>query len=207
MSTGLPSCLPLQGSTFCSQYAQYNINNLFGQSLTLPVANPTVSEFDSYMATSFSTTQNFATTIKTVLECPESTYNASNSRYFQSVYCALIVDASTKTFRCNENLPPPPLCKSTFDTFYNQFVRDIADPTNNGTTNKDVCNSTVPINTNQNILLSYITFSRSVAPDDNNCVKGSSIDLKQCGFPSIEDATAYCRTNQNDNCCKSDALG
>ncbi|KAJ3394634.1 hypothetical protein HDU92_006739 [Lobulomyces angularis] len=191
-------CLSLSGSRFCPQYSEFNVATAFAT----PKLNPTIEDFDNYINNTFSTNKFFSNSVKTFLNCADSNYTSENLRYLVSVNCALIVDTSAS---CNPTIKPLPLCKSVMSLFFTKFTQDLAAPNDPTSINPNVCK--FDGSNSRNLLQTYSILFNNSALSDIACTPGTSIELLQCGFSNVSDATEYCKINSNELCCKSTVFG
>lgn len=187
----MSQCISLQSSRVCPEYAQYSIG----------AANApfnTTATFDAWFTTNFGTAAGFAAYTKAVQKCDaSSTYTAAQMRYVQSVQCYFLVDAASEN-GCANGQTPTPMCRGTVQTFSQQYTTDLGP----GSTS---CTSASPPTSNPVNYFQILT--QKSLNDTATCVPGLDVEIKQCGFYTLDAAKTFCAANPKEPCCSSSTLG
>ncbi len=179
------ACLPLKGTTVCPLWDSYSVWS--------PIK--TVAEFDAYVGDSLPTSPKGIEFWKSQLVCPG--FAGGEVPYFQSTWCASMVDVATVRFGCNKNLTATPrkaLCRSAVSQLTTAVTRLIG---SSACTNGTAAAAARLNGTIQREVLAY-----AANTTETNCQKFDNA----CGYSNFTLATAFCDANNKTAagaCCAS----
>lgn len=190
------TCLSLQGSTTCGAFQSYYISTTGNTSRYPFLANVTDRDsFDTAL-------ENYVKSSDMYLSSLGCTNKADNSptipyaRYSLTFMCATLIQDSLYSLPCNYqyNKSPPALCQSTcFD--YTASVQEI-------TGNINMCPNQVEQSERlPNLNSSCVYWSGLNGTYD--CINGIANEPNNCGFGSVSQACAFCKSNGTSTCCES----
>ncbi|KAI8848260.1 hypothetical protein BC829DRAFT_417754 [Chytridium lagenaria] len=170
-------CIRLEGSNACPEF----------QNALVSIANvpfTDVATFDTYIL-------DLDSLMTLGFDCP--TYARTSLQFYQTTWCAFLVDASIE--RCGEN-GVNQVCSNRVDMFQKTLAAAFADATQcNPVGGADAVRQRGETLTSMELLASRVR-------ESNPCVDGVGTDLTQCGFSDPANAITYCETaSQIDSCC------